>query len=209
MEIDWSVGMILEKLKEVGIDDRTLVIFTSDNGPWLQYGIDGGSAGPLRNGKGSTFEGGMRVPGIFRWPGKIPAQSRTEAMAGNLDLLPTFVNLAGGKLPGDRVLDGRDLWPLLSGESAESPHRYFHYYGGSRDGSINYQGIRDERWKLHLSVDSSGTVHPRALYDLHADIGEQFDRLQDHPEIADQLKQASEEFYKELKVNLRPLGRLK
>ena len=113
MEIDWSVGQILDRLKQHGIDEQTLVVFTSDNGPWLAYGIDGGSAGPLRDGKGSSFEGGVRVPAIFRWPENIPSHRHTNAFAGNLDLLPTIGNIAGAKLPQDRVLDGRDLWPLL------------------------------------------------------------------------------------------------
>ena len=208
MEIDWSVGQILDKLKELGIDENTLVVYTSDNGPWLGYGIDGGSAGPLRDGKGSLYEGGVRVPGIFRWPAKIPAHSRTEAIAGNLDLLPTIGSLAGAQLPQDRVVDGRDLWPILSGESERSPHRYFHYFGGSREGSINYRGIRDEHWKLMFSVHPGGKLYPQALYDLQADVSERFDRLQDHPDIAEELNRAAQEFYDEMKENLRPLGHL-
>jgi arylsulfatase A len=90
MEVDWSVGQIMERLRELGLDGRTFVVFTSDNGPWLGYGIDGGSAGPLREGKGTTWEGGVRVPAIFRWPGKIPSARRTDAIGANIDLLPTF-----------------------------------------------------------------------------------------------------------------------
>jgi len=206
MEIDWSVGQILERLKQYGIDEQTLVIFTSDNGPWLQYGIDGGSAGPLRAGKGSTFEGGFRVPAIFRWPGKIPSNKRTDAIAGNLDLFPTIGKLAGAELPQDRILDGCDLWPLLSGETNRSPHTYFHYLQGRRGGGINYQGIRDERWKLLLSVDSSGRIISHALYDLNADISERFDRLEKHPEIAGHLNTSAQKFHDELKQNLRPAG---
>ena len=97
------------------LDERTLIVFTSDNGPWLGYGMDGGSAGPLREGKGNTWEGGVRIPAIFRWPGKIPAGRRTDAIAANFDLMPTFARLVGADLPRDRVLDGRDLWPLLAG----------------------------------------------------------------------------------------------
>lgn len=206
MEIDWSVGRILERLEQLDIDDRTLVIYTSDNGPWLQYGIDGGSAGPLRDGKGSTFEGGMRVPAIFRWPGKIPAHSRTDAFAGNVDIFSTIGGLAGASLPGDRVLDGCDLWPLLSGETDTGPHTYFHYFGGSREGEVNYTGIRDLRWKLLFSVDPDGNIVSKALYDLQADVGERFDRQQDHPEIAEELNRAAQKFYGELKQNLRPAG---
>ena len=206
MEIDWSVGRILESLKRHGIDEQTLVIFTSDNGPWLQYGIDGGSAGPLRNGKGSVFEGGMRVPGIFRWPGKISPNSRSEVIAGNLDLLPTIGALAGADLPGDRILDGCDISPLLLGKTKDSPHEYFQYFGGSGEGRINYLGIRDKRWKLMFSVDKEGSIVNRALFDLHADVSERFDRLEDHPEIAERLNDEAQKFYNELKQNLRPLG---
>lgn len=205
-EVDWSVGQILDRLKELDIDQRTLVVFTSDNGPWLAYGIDGGSAGPLRDGKGSTWEGGVRVPAIFRWPGKIPAGQRTEAIAGNHDLLPTFARLAGVPVPDDRVLDGRDLWPLLSGETAHSPHRYFHYFGGSPGGQANYRGVRDERWKLVLAVDRDGQVAGQELYDLGADVGERFDRIEQHPEIAGRLSATAQEFYDQLRQNLRPAG---
>jgi arylsulfatase A-like enzyme len=135
MEIDWSVGQIIAKLKSLGIDEKTLVVYTSDNGPWLGYGIDGGSAGPLRDGKGSLYEGGIRVPAIMRWPKHIPAGQRTSEIAALMDLLPTFAKLAGTKPPTDRVIDGRDLWPVMSGQpNAKSPHKAFYYYGGSGPG---------------------------------------------------------------------------
>jgi arylsulfatase A-like enzyme len=102
MEIDWSVGQIMARLRMLGLDERTLVVFTSDNGPWLGYGIDGESAGPLREGKGTTWESGLRVPAIFRWPGKIPAGRRTDAVAANFDLLPTVARLAGSTLATNR-----------------------------------------------------------------------------------------------------------
>ena len=206
MEIDWSVGQILGKLKTLGIDDNTLVVYTSDNGPWLGYGIDGGSAGPLREGKGSLWEGGVRVPGIFRWPGKIPPGRRTDAIAGNLDLLPTFARLAGGKVPQDRVIDGRDLWPLLSGETTQSPHKYFHYFGGSAPGQANYGGIRDARWKLVVGVNKQGKVTGKELYDLGWDISERFDRMKDHPDIASRLEGEAQKFYSEFVKNIRPAG---
>ncbi len=207
MEIDWSVGRIMARLRELGLDERTLVVFTSDNGPWLQYGIDGGSAGPLRDGKGSTWEGGVRVPAIFRWPGHIPAGRRTDAVAANFDLLPTAARLAGAALPTDRTLDGRDLWPLLSGTSARSPHEHFHYLGGSaQPAAVQYRALRDERWKLTVTV----TEHRLAaaeLYDLHNDVGEKFDRLKQHPEVAARLLPAAQAFYDELRANIRPAGR--
>lgn len=207
MELDWSTGQILKRLKELGIDGRTLVVFTSDNGPWLGYGIDAGSAGPLREGKGTTWEGGVRVPGIFCWPGKIPAGRRTEAIAGNMDLLPTFAHLAGVDLSKDRAIDGRNLWPLLSGTTEQSPHDYFHYFGGSPAGQANYRGIRDARWKLVISVNAEGKVEGRELYDLGQDVGEKFDRIKDHPDIARRLEAEGQRFYEALKRNIRPMGR--
>jgi arylsulfatase A-like enzyme len=207
MEIDWSVGRIMEKLRELGLDERTLVVFTSDNGPWLGYGIDGGSAGPLREGKGSTWEGGVRVPAIFRWPGKIPAGRCTDAIAANFDLLPTVARLAGVTPSRDRPLDGRDLWPVLSGETQRSPHPFFHYMGASQEGRANYRGIRDERWKLVVSIGPDGRIAAGELYDLGADIGEKFNRAAQHPEIVARLREAAQAFYDELKANIRPVGK--
>lgn len=207
MELDWSVGRILARLKELGLDERTLVVFTSDNGPWLQYGIDGGSAGPLREGKGTTWEGGVRVPAIFRWPGKIPPGRRTSAVAANFDLLPTFAALAGVTPPGDRTIDGRDLWPLLSGATDRGPHPHFHYLGGSaQPGVVQYRAVRDERWKLVVTL-SGHRLAPTELYDLGADVGERFNRLDRHPEIAARLLPAAQAFYDELRAHIRPAGR--
>jgi arylsulfatase A-like enzyme len=114
MEIDWSVGQILGVLKKHGLDERTLVVFTSDNGPWLLYGDHAGSAGPLREGKATAFEGGVRVPALMRWPGKIPRGKVCDELSATIDLLPTFAKLAGAELPKDRTLDGKDIWPLMS-----------------------------------------------------------------------------------------------
>lgn len=207
MEIDWSTGEILKRLQALGLDERTLVVFTSDNGPWLGYGIDGGSAGPLRDGKGSLYEGGVRVPGIFRWPGRIPAGRRTDAIAGTHDLLPTIAGLVGTKVPADRVIDGRDLWPLLSGASERGPHEFFHYFGGGRAGVINYRGIRDARWKLVLQADG-GSVRGTELYDLGRDVGERFDRAKDHPDIAARLQQSARDFFSAFKQHIRPVGQI-
>jgi arylsulfatase A-like enzyme len=207
MELDWSVGQILDCVKRVGLDDRTLVIFMSDNGPWLHYGIDGGSAGTLRDGKTTTWEGGVRVPAIARWPKQIPAGRRTDAVAGNLDLFPTLARLTGAKLPNDRVIDGRDLWPLLSGQTEQSPHQYFHFLAGSAEAQVNYRGIRDAKWKLILAVESDGKIQPRELYDLGADPSERFDRIKQHPDIAERLVAAAQEFHAALRANLRPAGK--
>jgi len=206
-EIDWTCGEILQKLKDLGIDENTLVIYTSDNGPWLGYGIDGGSSGLLREGKGSTWEGGVRVPGIFHWPGNIPGGRRTEGIAGNLDILPTLAHLAGVQVPCDRVIDGKNLWPLLSGETQTSPRKHFHYFAGARPGApANYQGIRDARWKLHTRTNRAGVAQPAELYDLGSDPSEKFNRLKDHPDVVKRLLTEVRKFRAEFKEHRRPPG---
>ena len=121
-EVDWSVGRVLDTLRELKLDQNTLVLFTSDNGPWIGQGkLNAGLATPLRGGKGSTFEGGMREPTIAWWPGQIPKGAVCDTVAGEIDVLPTFVKLAGGTVPNDNIIDGRDMWPVLSGKSKESP----------------------------------------------------------------------------------------
>ena len=204
-EIDWSVGRILDKLKELGIDEKTMVVYTSDNGPWLQYGVDGGSAGMFRDGKGTTYEGGMRVPGIFRWPGEIPAGQVSSEPVGNMDVLPTFAKLAGAELPSDRAIDGRDLWPLLSGKAdAKSPHERFYYFTGGRD-RANIRAVREGRWKLHVARQGGGLA-AEALYDLHEDASEKFDRKDLYPDLTKRLLSATETFVRDLEANVRPLG---
>jgi arylsulfatase A-like enzyme len=167
-EIDWLVGQILERLAALGIDDETLVLFTSDNGPWLQYGIDGGSPGPLRGGKRSMFEGGLRVPMVARWPGQIAAGAVANEMASHLDLTPTLAGLAGAPAPALPV-DGLDIWPMLSGQpDAKTPHDALLFYRQSTVGTDQTQrlgAIRQGRWKLHLSTNGT-TVRSGALYDL-------------------------------------------
>ena len=206
-ELDWSVGQILGKLAELGLDRDTLVVYTSDNGPWLQYGIDAGSAGPLRLGKGTTWEGGMRVPGIFWMPGSIPAGQVSSAVAANMDILPTFAGLAGAELPDDRVLDGQDLWPLLSGATDESPHEYFYFFAGrGRDGQTRLQGIRKERHKLRLAGGTNGRLEAVALYDLFADASEKFDISSRHSSLVEELLGQAQAFLAELQQSTRPLG---
>ena len=154
-EVDWSVGQVLDTVRELGLSENTLVIFTSDNG-----GTQRGVNAPLRGYKGSTWEGGMREPTIAWWPGKIPAGTETDAVTSMMDILPTFVKLAGGSLPADRKLDGGDIWPILAGEpGAKSPHDVFYYYRG-----LNLQAVRSGPWKLHLAKTE--------LYNLETDIGE-------------------------------------
>jgi arylsulfatase A-like enzyme len=208
-EIDWSVGRIVDKLKSLGIDERTLIVYTSDNGPWVDYGIDGGSAGSLKGAKGSTWEGGMRVPAIMRWPGQIPVGTRSSAIAANMDLLPTFAGLAGAELPTDRVIDGRDLWPLISGRSrGNGPHDYFYYYAFTPAGQPpNLRGVRDNRWKLQVKRDGE-RIRGTALYDLAGDVGETCNRIEDHPDVARRLEATAQRFNDDLRAHTRPLGRL-
>lgn len=200
MEIDWSVGEILATLQRCGVDDDTLVLFTSDNGPWLSYGEHAGSAGPLREGKGTMFEGGIREPTIARWPGHVPAGASCHEFAATIDILPTVARLIGAELPQRRI-DGHDITPLLFGEpGATSPHELFCcYYAGGQ-----LQAVRDARWKLHFphgyqSLDgkpggTGGAPAPyrnlqigTCLYDLRADVGETTDVAAAHPEVVARL----------------------
>lgn len=189
-EVDWSVGQIFDTLRDLKLDERTLVIFTSDNGPWLIRGADGGSAGPLRGGKGSTWEGGVRVPTLAWWPGRIPAGSRCDAVAGTIDLLPTLVAVAGGTVPADPVIDGRDISPLLFGRSTTSPREAHYYFSGTA-----LQAVRRGPWKLAIAAqpktatapNDDPTVTPR-LYNLDADLGETTNVAGKHPEVVDQLR---------------------
>ena len=146
-EVDWSVGRVFDTLRELQLDENTLVVFTSDNGPWLIKGADGGSAGPLRGGKGSTWEGGVRVPTLAWWPGKIAPGSVCDAVAGTIDLLPTAVSLAGGTVPAEPVIDGRDISPLLFGKTNESPREAHYYFAG-----YNLQAVRQGPWKLAIAT---------------------------------------------------------
>lgn len=144
-EIDWSVGEILAALKRHKLDDNTLVLFTSDNGPWLSYGDHGGSTGGFREGKGTAWEGGVRVPFIARWPGRIPKNKVCREPAMTIDLLPTIARLAGGQLSTNRI-DGLDIWPLLSEpKQAKSPHEALWFYWGNE-----LHALRSGPWKLHF-----------------------------------------------------------
>ncbi|MFZ5831387.1 MAG: sulfatase [Planctomycetota bacterium] len=147
-EIDWSVGEILAAVRKHGLDENTLVIFTSDNGPFLSYGDHAGSAAPLREGKLTTFEGGMRTPCIMRWPGKVPAGRECGELISTIDLLPTIAKLIGGELP-TKPIDGKDAWAVIAGEpDARSPHEAFYYYAAGE-----LQAVRSGRWKLHFPHD--------------------------------------------------------
>lgn len=186
-EIDWSVGRILDTLKQQGLDENTLVIFTSDNGPAV------GSAGPLRGRKGSTFEGGMRESTVIRWPGKIPAGKSNDKLMTTMDLLPTFAKLAGAKVPADRVIDGKDIWPTLTGE-APTPHQAFFYHRGN-----TLSAVRAGKWKLHVRNGK-----PTQLYDLEEDIGEQKNVIRSHTEVVRKLSGYLSTFAKDIAANRRP-----
>jgi arylsulfatase A-like enzyme len=191
-EIDWSVGKILDALKKNGIDENTLVIFTSDNGPAV------GQAAPLKGKKGSAFEGGMRVPAVIRWPGKIPGGTVNNELMTAMDLLPTFAKLAGADVPTGRVIDGKDIWPVLT-EHSESPHEAFFYHQGDA-----LRAVRSGKWKYHLAHSNKGKKVKPALYDLDRDIGETTNLLENHPEVAERMLALAEAFDKELAHNSRP-----
>ena len=210
--IDWSTGEILKALEKHGLADKTLVIYTSDNGPWLIRGKHGGAALPLREGKGTTYEGGMREPCLMRWPGKIPAKTVCSELATTMDLLPTIAKLAGTKAPTDRVIDGKDIWPLMSGQpGAKTPHEAFFYY--SRAGQLS--AVRSGKWKLHLkeSLYYRRRKKPERpwtmeLYDLDADIGEKNNVFDRHGDVVKRLKALAKAFDKEITAHRRPVGRI-
>lgn len=199
-EIDWSVGEILAALKANGVADDTLVIFTSDNGPWLSYGNHGGTAGPLREGKGTCWEGGVREPFVARWPGKIPAGSVCREPAMTIDILPTVAKLIGAELP-KRKIDGLDIGPLLRAEpGAKCPHEAYYFYYHVNE----LHAVRSGKWKLilpHTYRTMKGqepgkdgkpgryaqVKATQALYDLEADVGETTDVSAAHPDVVAKL----------------------
>jgi len=198
MEIDWSVGQILRAVSNAGLDENTLVIYTSDNGPWLSFGNHAGSAGPLREGKGTMWEGGTRVPCVMRWPGQIPGGMVCRKIASTIDFLPTIAAIAGTNLPSQPI-DGVNILPLMKGEKDANPRETFlYYYGGE------LQAVRSGKWKLHFPhsyASLAGTEpgkdgHPGryatvktgvALYNLEDDIGEKEDLAAQHPDIVARL----------------------
>ncbi|WKN43774.1 sulfatase family protein [Tunicatimonas pelagia] len=188
-ELDWSTGQILTTLKEQGLEENTLIIFTSDNGAASRWG---GSNGDLRGWKGSTWEGGMRVPGIMQWKGTIPAGRVITEMASTLDILPTIAQWTQSSLPNDRVIDGFSLAPLLLNDNVSSPYVSFFYYQKAQ-----LQAVRSGKWKLHLALDSTyqsnhypGFKEGRAaeLYNLEEDRQEQHNIAAKQPEVVQQLE---------------------
>jgi arylsulfatase A-like enzyme len=185
------------------LDEKTLVIFSSDNGPWLSYGNHGGSAGPLREGKGTAWEGGVREPCIVRWPGQVPAGRVSQEPWMTIDVLPMVARLAGAELP-TLPIDGKDAWPLLHGDAnAGSPQEAYYFYWGKE-----LQAVRSGKWKLHFPhIYRSLTKPPGmdgkaagytdghtdlALYDLEADVGEKMNVADKHPDVVQRLKVLAE-----------------
>ena len=217
-EIDWSVGEIIKSLKDNGIDENTLVIFTTDNGPWLSYGNHAGSAKPLREGKGTAWEGGVRVPCIMRWPKKIPSEKICSTPAMTIDILPTIAELTGSDLPNHSI-DGKSIFPLMKGNpQAKSPHEAYFFYWGA-----NLHAIRKGNWSLHLPhsyrslkdqpgkdgipskyIQKSTGI---ALFDLKNDIGQKEDLSEIHLNIVERLKNLGEKHIEYVKKNKRNAAR--
>ena len=207
MEVDWSVGQILSTLHDVGVENNTLVIFTSDNGPWMSYGTHAGSAAPLREGKGTMFEGGYREPTLMWWKGKIPAGTTCDKLCSTIDILPTVAKLIDAELPNHKI-DGHDIRPLMFSDSddVKSPHDAFYcYYKGGE-----LQAVRDDRFKLvfphsyrTLNGHPGGTAGipvsyqqrkiGLTLFDLDTDVGETTDVSEDYPKVVARLQRAAEE----------------
>jgi arylsulfatase A-like enzyme len=205
-EIDWSVGEVLKAVKNAGLEEQTLVVFTSDNGPALHKGPHGGSPGPLRGGKQTTWEGGVRVPCIARWPGRLPVGVVRHAMATAMDVFPTLVELAGGSVPADRPMDGQSLLAMLEGKEA-SPQASFYYFGGTDVFAVRF-GV----WKLHLMkrvLNNKGVSEPRRcqppeLYNLSEDPSECHDVAAEHPAIVAQLAREAREFLAGIEPGVLP-----
>ena len=200
-EIDYHTGRLLKKVKELGLDNNTYIIFTSDNGPWLFKGKQAGKAHPLRSGKTSTYDGGLRVPCIIRAPGKVPAGTTCDLVTATIDLMPTIVKLAGGMTPQDRTIDGLDLSQVLLGHQ-HTLDRHFYFYQHR-----SLRAVRKGQWKLHLphsDLDKTnegslwrshvpkgdrGFITEYTLYNLDDDIGETVNVASGHSEVVRELRQ--------------------
>lgn len=189
-EVDWSTGQILEVLRSEGLSRKTLVIFTSDNGP-----AGGLSAGPLRGRKGSGYEGGHREPTLVWWPGTVPAGTESDGLSATIDLLPTFARLCGGRVPLDRVIDGKDISGILlghDGDTAKTPHdRYFYQQGGK------LRAVRSGDWKLFVTGE---------LYNLRTDLAESNNIAGSNPKVVKRLNGMLDDFRADIAANSRPVG---
>jgi arylsulfatase A-like enzyme len=195
-QLDWSVGRIMDTLQELNLATNTLVIFTSDNGPWLAKGKDAGTAHPLRGGKGSTWEGGLREPALAWWPGRVPAGTVRDAVTGTIDLLPTFAALAGTRIPANVTIDGADISKLMLGQTTTSSREAQFYYF-----EWQLQAVRVGPWKLALQPQGlsmqvkEGGVKEEGLrlYNLDDDIGETKDVAAQHPDVVKRLRALAEQ----------------
>ena len=192
-ELDWSMGVLFETLKQCGLDENTLVIFTSDNGAQEQFG---GTNRPLRGEKGTTYEGGFRVPCIMRWPARIPASQENDELVTSMDLLPTLASYCGYEVPKDRIIDGHDVTDILEGQSIASPTEVFYYYQKQQ-----LQAVRWRNWKYHLPLQErikgphlpDTEVGEARLYDLDSDLSETENVIDRHPEVVRQMNKLIEE----------------
>ena len=230
MEVDWSIGEIMKVLEKNGLDKNTLVIFTSDNGPWLNFGNHAGTTGGLRDGKGTSWEGGQRVPCIMRWPGVIPAGEICSKLSSSIDILPTLAAITGAKLPENKI-DGVNILPLMLGDKEAAPRHEFYYYYQQN----SLEGVQCDFWKLVLPHTGrtyrgvlpgkdgwpgqfgSETVSKTELYDLRRDPGEWYDVSELYPEKVKELEALAEKARQDLGdeitgvngVNRRKIGTLK
>lgn len=210
-ELDEGIGQIFKALKENGVDENTLVVFTSDNGPWTWYGEHGGSAGPLRGSKGTVYEGGYRIPCIMRWPAKIPAGTLNDVMSGTIDLLPTIATISNTSLPNVKI-DGKNSIDLLMGNMKSSLHKAYFY---------NMTAVRSGDWKLILPHKTQVITEPGkggypgerirvdvplSLYNLKDDIGEMTNLAEKNPDIVSKLRTLLEAHNTEIRANQRPIG---
>jgi uncharacterized sulfatase len=197
--LDWSTGQVLDALRDAGVAPDTLVIFASDNGPWMEMPprmlveprivrTDAGSAGPLRGSKGTSWEGGTRVPFLARWPGRIPAGAVSTDLARTMDILPTIAGIVGVPLPAGRAIDGQDIGAFLQGKGP-SPDEWFFYY----DAGGRLEGVRDRRWKLHLTFPEKAEP-VAALFDLWVDPSERWDVAAEHSDIVTRLSERMRQF---------------
>jgi arylsulfatase A len=204
-EVDWSVGEILKTVKDAGIAEKTLVVFTSDNGAAV------GTSLPLRARKGSVYDGGIREPTVMWWPGKIPANTVCREVAATIDLLPTLSGLAGAELP-ERTIDGKDIWPLMSGKpGAKSPHETYvlkHGPGTVRSGKWKFYPWQEGKAKQRGDIQKTPSKLPVQLYDTRADIGETKNLAGEYPEVVERLQKAYTAHLKEIEAHKRPTAAL-
>ena len=196
-ELDWSVGKIMETLKKNNLEENTLVIFTSDNGPWTTQGVQGGSAGLLKWGKGSCWEGGMRVPAVVQWPGKIAPNQTFDCLSTTMDLFTTIIKSAGGQVPSDRVIDGNDLMPVWTGKAKKATEIFFYYHFNQ------LFAVRKGAWKMHLKsvvpyVPEITLYQTPLLYNLENDPSEQYNVAAKNQNVIKELQALADEHIKSI-----------